>query len=63
MLMCVQKSKIWIKFERKGRKRSTRLLISRASERRLKSLVKMVKKEKANRESKHLISLERTVVV
>ncbi|CAJ1948252.1 unnamed protein product [Sphenostylis stenocarpa] len=49
MLMCVQKSKIWIKFERKGRKRPTGVLISRASPRRAKSLVKMVKEEKANR--------------
>lgn len=37
MLMCVQKSKIWIKFERRGRRKQAKFLIWRASRQRVKN--------------------------
>lgn len=38
MLMCVQKSKIWIKFERRGRRKQAKFLIWRVSRQRVKNL-------------------------
>lgn len=38
MLMCVQKSKIWIKFERRGRRKPAKFRIWRASHQRVKNL-------------------------